>query len=31
MRTSSGLTAQEVELEFSSADAIPVRESPERS
>jgi spermidine/putrescine transport system ATP-binding protein len=32
MRTSSGgLTAQEVELEFSPADAIPVRESPERS
>jgi ABC-type Fe3+/spermidine/putrescine transport system ATPase subunit len=32
MRTSSGaLTAQEVELEFSPTDAIPVRESPERS
>jgi spermidine/putrescine transport system ATP-binding protein len=32
MRTSSGaLTAQEVELEFSPADAIPVRESPERA
>jgi ABC-type Fe3+/spermidine/putrescine transport system ATPase subunit len=32
MRTSSSaLTAQEVELEFSPADAIPVRESPERS
>ena len=32
MRTSSAaLTAQEVELEFSPADAIPVRESPERS
>jgi ABC-type Fe3+/spermidine/putrescine transport system ATPase subunit len=32
MRTSSGaLTAQEVELEFSPADAIPVRESPERN
>jgi spermidine/putrescine transport system ATP-binding protein len=32
MRTSSGaLTAQEVELEFSPADAIPVRESPERT
>ena len=32
MRTSSGaLTAQEVELEFSPADAIPVRESQERS
>ena len=32
MRTSSAaLTAQEVELEFSAADAIPVRESPERA
>jgi ABC-type Fe3+/spermidine/putrescine transport system ATPase subunit len=32
MRTSSGtLTAQEVELEFFPADAIPVRESPERN
>jgi spermidine/putrescine ABC transporter ATP-binding subunit len=32
MRTSSGgLAAQEVELEFSPADAIPVRESPERN
>src|SRR5437899_9104688 len=31
MRTSSGLTAQEVELEFFPADAIPVRESTERS
>jgi spermidine/putrescine transport system ATP-binding protein len=32
MRTSSSaLTAQEAELEFSPADAIPVRESPERS
>jgi spermidine/putrescine ABC transporter ATP-binding subunit len=28
---SSGLTAEEVELEFSPADVIPVRESPERS
>ena len=28
---SGGLTAEEVELEFSPADAIPVRESPERS
>jgi len=27
---SSGVTHQQVELEFSSADAIPVRESPER-
>jgi ABC-type Fe3+/spermidine/putrescine transport system ATPase subunit len=32
MRTSSGpMAAQEVELEFSPDDAIPVRESPERS
>jgi ABC-type Fe3+/spermidine/putrescine transport system ATPase subunit len=32
MRTSGGgLTAQEVELEFSPVDAIPVRESPERA
>ena len=32
MRTSSGaLTAHEVELEFSPADAIPVNESPERT
>jgi len=32
MRASSGgLTAQDVELEFSPADAIPVRESPERA
>jgi spermidine/putrescine transport system ATP-binding protein len=32
VRTSSGgLSNQEVELEFSPADAIPVRESPERS
>jgi spermidine/putrescine transport system ATP-binding protein len=28
---SGGLAAEEVELEFSPADAIPVRESPERS
>jgi spermidine/putrescine transport system ATP-binding protein len=32
MRASSGgLTAQDVELEFSPADAVPVRESPERA
>jgi ABC-type Fe3+/spermidine/putrescine transport system ATPase subunit len=31
VRTASGVLANEVELEFSPNDAIPVRESPERS
>jgi spermidine/putrescine transport system ATP-binding protein len=31
VRTTSGLTQEAVELEFSPADAVPVRESPERN
>jgi len=31
VRTASGLTNESVELEFSPADAVPVRESPERN